>query len=64
LAGIAWKISRPDFLKSVAPGDIIVAGKNFGCGSSREHAPLAIKGCGNSGQLLAKNFAGIFSGTP
>lgn len=48
-----------DFLKSVSPGDIIVAGKNFGCGSSREHAPLAIKGCGIAA-VIAKNFAGIF----
>lgn len=50
---------RPDFFKSVAEGDIIVAGKNFGCGSSREHAPLAIKGCGISA-VIAKSFAGIF----
>jgi 3-isopropylmalate/(R)-2-methylmalate dehydratase small subunit len=50
---------RPDFVKSVAPGDIIVAGKNFGCGSSREHAPLAIKGCGVAA-VIAKSFAGIF----
>jgi len=49
----------PDFIKSVSPGDIIVAGKNFGCGSSREHAPLALKGCGISA-VVAKNFAGIF----
>ncbi len=49
----------PDFLKKVSPGDIIVAGKNFGCGSSREHAPLAIKGSGISA-VLAKSFAGIF----
>ncbi len=49
----------PDFTRKVAPGDIIVAGNNFGCGSSREHAPLAIKGCGVSA-VLAKTFAAIF----
>lgn len=49
----------PDFAKNVQVGDIIVAGKNFGCGSSREHAPLAIKGCGVSA-VIAKSFAGIF----
>jgi 3-isopropylmalate/(R)-2-methylmalate dehydratase small subunit len=47
------------FSQRVSPGDIIVAGKNFGCGSSREHAPLAIKGCGIAA-VLAKSFAGIF----
>ncbi len=50
---------RPDFAKCVLPGDIIVAGKNFGCGSSREHAPLAIKGCRISA-VVAKSFAAIF----
>lgn len=50
---------KPDFVKAVKPQDIIVAGKNFGCGSSREHAPLAIKGCGISA-VVAKSFAGIF----
>ena len=49
----------PDFAKSVASGDIIVAGNNFGCGSSREHAPLAIKGCSLSA-VIAKSFAAIF----
>lgn len=49
----------PDFAKSVKEGDIIVAGKNFGCGSSREHAPLAIKGCGIRA-VLAPSFAAIF----
>jgi len=49
----------PDFAKNVACGDIIVAGKNFGCGSSREHAPLAIKGCGIKA-VIAKSFAAIF----
>lgn len=50
---------RPDFSQAVSPGDIIVAGNNFGCGSSREHAPLAIKGCGVAA-VLAKSFAAIF----
>jgi len=50
---------KPDFTKQVSPGDIIVAGKNFGCGSSREHAPLAIKGCGIAA-VIAKSFAAIF----
>ncbi len=50
---------KPDFVKNVKPGDIIVAGKNFGCGSSREHAPLAIKGCGISA-VIAPSFAAIF----
>ena len=49
----------PNFVKEVNPGDIIVAGKNFGCGSSREHAPRAIKGCGISA-VIARSFAGIF----
>lgn len=48
-----------DFVKKVAPGDIIVAGKNFGCGSSREHAPISIRGAGVSA-VIAKNFARIF----
>jgi 3-isopropylmalate/(R)-2-methylmalate dehydratase small subunit len=50
---------KPDFARSINPGDIIVAGKNFGCGSSREHAPLAIKGCGISA-VIARSFAAIF----
>jgi 3-isopropylmalate/(R)-2-methylmalate dehydratase small subunit len=50
---------KPDFTSKVNTGDIIVAGKNFGCGSSREHAPLAIKGCGIQA-VIAKSFAGIF----
>jgi 3-isopropylmalate/(R)-2-methylmalate dehydratase small subunit len=50
---------NPNFSQGVSPGDIIVAGKNFGCGSSREHAPLAIKGCGVSA-VIAKSFAAIF----
>ncbi len=50
---------RPDFSKEVKKGDIIVAGTNFGCGSSREHAPVAIKACGTS-VVIAKGFARIF----
>ena len=48
-----------DFASIVNKGDIIVAGKNFGCGSSREHAPRALKGCGISA-VIARSFAGIF----
>lgn len=48
-----------DFVKNVQPGDIIVAGRNFGCGSSREHAPLAIKTAGVS-VVIATTFARIF----
>lgn len=47
------------FSKRVKKGDIIVADKNFGCGSSREHAPIAIKACGVS-CVIAKTFARIF----
>jgi len=50
---------RKDFIKEIKQGDIIVAGENFGCGSSREHAPLSIKGCGIS-CVIAKSFARIF----
>lgn len=49
----------PDFSKKVNPGDIIVAGENFGCGSSREQAPLALKYVGIS-CVVAKSFARIF----
>ena len=48
-----------DFLKRVEPGDIIMATTNFGCGSSREHAPMAIKAVGIS-CVIAKSFARIF----
>ena len=48
-----------DFSKKVRKGDIIVAGENFGCGSSREHAPISIKECGISA-VIAKSFARIF----
>jgi 3-isopropylmalate/(R)-2-methylmalate dehydratase small subunit len=47
------------FLGRVKPGDIIVAGSNFGCGSSREHAPMALKGCGIAA-VVATSFARIF----
>ena len=48
-----------NFASTVEPGDIIVAGPNFGCGSSREHAPLAIKACGVK-CVIAPSFARIF----
>lgn len=48
-----------EFVKNVSTGDIMVAGWNFGCGSSREHAPLVIKTCG-TGCVIAKSFARIF----
>lgn len=49
----------PGFSQKIGKGDLIVAGKNFGCGSSREHAPLAIKGAGIS-CVIAISFARIF----
>ena len=48
-----------EFVNNVQKGDIMVAGWNFGCGSSREHAPLVIKTCG-TGCVIAKSFARIF----
>ena len=48
-----------EFVKKVQTGDVMVAGWNFGCGSSREHAPLVIKTCG-TGCVIAKSFARIF----
>lgn len=48
-----------EFVKKVKPGDVMVAGWNFGCGSSREHAPLVIKTC-STGCVIAKSFARIF----
>jgi 3-isopropylmalate/(R)-2-methylmalate dehydratase small subunit len=51
--------ARPDFAGAVKPGDVIVAGRNFGCGSSREHAPLAIQAAGVSA-VIARSFARIF----
>ena len=50
---------RPDFMREIRSGDIILAGINFGCGSSREHAPIAIKAAGIS-VVIAKSFARIF----
>jgi 3-isopropylmalate/(R)-2-methylmalate dehydratase small subunit len=51
--------TNPEFIKKMKPGDIIVAEKNFGCGSSREHAPIAIKAAGVS-CVVARSFARIF----
>src|SRR5581483_11446967 len=59
LALHCMEIADPDFPKKAKPGDILVAGENFGCGSSREHAPLAIKGLG-LGVVIAESFARIF----
>ena len=50
---------RPELAAQIKPGDIIVAGINFGCGSSREHAPIAIKAAGVS-CVIAETFARIF----
>ena len=59
LAAHCMEDADPDFPKKVKAGDIIVAGENFGCGSSREHAPLSIKTAGVS-CVIAKSFARIF----
>ena len=59
LAKHVMEDADPEFPKKVQKGDIIVAGKNFGCGSSREHAPIAIKAAGVSA-VIAKSFARIF----
>lgn len=59
LAAHVMEDADRDFPGKVKPGDIIVAGKNFGCGSSREHAPIAIKAAGVQA-VVAKSFARIF----
>lgn len=59
LAGHCLEDLDPAFVRGVQAGDILMGGSNFGCGSSREHAPLAIKGVGVS-CVIAKSFARIF----
>ncbi len=59
LARHCMEDADPEFVNKVRPGDIIVAGKNFGCGSSREHAPIALKAAG-VGCVIAPSFARIF----
>ncbi len=59
LAKHVFENIRPEFAKEVKPGDFVVAGENFGCGSSREHAPLALKATGIRA-VIAKSFARIF----
>ena len=59
LAAHCMEDADPEFMKKISVGDVIVAGENFGCGSSREHAPIAIKTAGIS-CVVAKSFARIF----
>ena len=59
LASHCMEDADPDFMKKAKKGDIIVGGDNFGCGSSREHAPISIKAAGIS-CVIAKSFARIF----
>lgn len=59
LGEIAFIEHRPEFAGEVKDGDVIVAGYNFGCGSSREHAPVALKAAGIRA-IIAKSFARIF----
>ena len=59
LAKYVMEDADPDFVSKMQKGDIIVAGENFGCGSSREHAPIALKAAGVSA-IIAPTFARIF----
>ena len=59
MKGHTFESLDPDFAKKVKPGDFVVGGENFGCGSSREHAPIAIKASGIS-CVIASTFARIF----
>jgi len=59
LAKHVMEDADPEFVSKLKAGDIIVAGENFGCGSSREHAPIALKAAGVSA-VVAKSFARIF----
>lgn len=59
LAPHTLEVVDPAFAKGVQPGDVVLAGRNFGCGSSREHAPQALKALG-VGCVLAESFARIF----
>jgi len=59
LAKYIMEDADPDFVSKMSEGDIIVAGENFGCGSSREHAPIALKTAGISA-IIAPTFARIF----
>ncbi len=59
LAKYCMEDAEPGFAKKISKGDIFIAGKNFGCGSSREHAPISIKAAGVS-CVIAKSFARIF----
>lgn len=59
LASHCLEDARPEFPLKVRPSDIVIGGENFGCGSSREHAPIALKACGIQG-VIAPSFARIF----
>ena len=59
LAKHVMEDADPEFVTKMSPGDVIVAGENFGCGSSREHAPIALKAAGVAA-IIAPTFARIF----